>query len=53
MQLRIADLVKIILIKKVNNENADTLVEEKEIDKLIYKVYELTDAEIKKIEQSI
>ena len=53
MQLKIAGLVEIILTKKANNENADTLVEEKEIDKLIYKVYELTDAEIKKIEQSI
>ena len=53
MQTKIECLVKIILQKKSNNECVDTQCEEKEIDKLIYKIYGLTDAEIKIIEQSI
>lgn len=53
MQTRIGSLVKTILQKKSNNECIDTSYEEKEIDKLIYKIYGLTDAEIKIIEQSI
>ena len=53
MQSKIESLVKIILRKKSNNECIDTSYEEKEIDKLIYKIYGLTDAEIKIIEQSI
>ena len=53
MQSKIESLVKIILQKKSNNECIDTSYEEKEIDKLIYKIYGLTDAEIKIIEQSI
>ncbi len=53
LQNKIENLVKIILQKKSNNECIDTSYEEKEIDKLIYKIYGLTDAEIKIIEQSI
>ena len=53
LQSKVECLVKIIIQKKLNNENVDTLYEEKEIDKLIYKIYGLTDAEIKIIEQSI
>ena len=39
--------------KKANNESEDTLYEEKEIDKLIYKIYGLSESEIKIIEESI
>ena len=53
MQSKIESLVKTILQKKSNDECIDTSYEEKEIDKLIYKIYGLTDAEIKIIEQSI
>ena len=53
MQSKIESLVKTILQKKSNDECIDTSYEEKEIDKLIYKIYGLTDAEIKIIEQNI
>ena len=53
MQTKIEGLVKIIIQKKSKDECIDTSYEEKEIDKLIYKIYGLTDAEIQTIEQSI
>ena len=53
LQYEIESLVKIILKKKANNESEDTLYEEKEIDKLIYKIYGLSESEIKIIEESI
>ena len=53
MQSKIESLDKKILQKKSNNECIDTSYEEKEIDKIIYEIYGLTDAEIKIIEQSI
>ena len=53
LQSEIESLVKIILKKKANNESADTSYEEKEIDKLIYKTYGLSESEIKIIEESI
>ena len=53
LQSKIESLVKTILQKKLNDECIYTSYEEKEIDKLIYKIYGLTDAEIKIIEQSI
>ena len=53
LQYEIESLVQIILKKKANNESADTLYEEKEIDKLIYKTYGLSESEIKIIEESI
>jgi hypothetical protein len=42
------DLVDIILAKKENNE--DTSKEEKEIDMMVYKLYDLTEEEIKIVE---
>jgi very-short-patch-repair endonuclease len=42
------DLVDIILEKKENNE--DTSKEEKEIDMMVYKLYDLTEEEIKIVE---
>ena len=56
----ISDETKIILTEKVNqilafkktDTNADTSVLEKEIDRLVYELYGLTEEEIKIIEQS-
>ncbi len=45
----IANNVKKILVKKSNNE--DTTILEKEVDKLVYELYELTDEEIEFIEK--
>ncbi|MEI6091223.1 MAG: Eco57I restriction-modification methylase domain-containing protein [bacterium] len=42
------NLVDKILAKKENNE--DTTAEEQEIDKLVYKLYDLTDEEVKIVE---
>jgi hypothetical protein len=42
------DLVDIILAKKANNE--DTSLEEREIDLMVYKLYDLTEEEIKIVE---
>ena len=53
LQSEVEYWVKLILQKKLDNESADILYEEKEIDKLIYKIYCLTDDEIKIIEQSL
>ena len=47
-ETQITDLVKIILTKKESNE--DTGIEESQIDKLVYKLYKLTDDEIAIVE---
>ena len=47
----IVELVDRILEKKQANPNANTLTLEQEIDKLVYKLYNLTDVEIGVIEQ--
>ena len=52
MQLPIIDLVNKILTAKQYNPLADTSSLEHEIDKLVYDLYELTDDEIKLIEQA-
>ena len=49
-QQPIIDLVDAILAKKKANPQADTSVEESAIDQLVYKLYGLTEEEIKLIE---
>ena len=51
-QQPIIELVDRILEKKRSNPNADTSASEREIDRLVYKLYNLTDEEIAVIEQS-
>ena len=50
-QQPIIELVDRILEKKRSNPNADTSASEREIDRLVYKLYNLTDEEIAVIEQ--
>lgn len=50
-QDRIKKIVEVIIAAKRNNPQADTSVEEKEIDKLVYQLYELSEDEIKLIEK--
>ena len=50
-QKQITEIVNQILVKKRNNSNADTSASEREIDRLVYKLYNLTDEEIGVIEQ--
>ena len=50
-QKPIIDLVDTILTKKKQNPQADTSVEESAIDQLVYKLYELSEDEIKLIEK--
>ena len=50
-QQPIIDLVDTILAKKKQNPQADTSVEESAIDQLVYKLYELSEDEIKLIEK--
>lgn len=52
-QKAIIDLVDIIILRKEQNPNIDTTFEENQVDKLVYQLYELTDAEIKIIEESV
>ena len=51
-QLPIIKLVDSILTIKTNNPQADTTDLEKKIDQLVYKLYGLTKAEIKIVENS-
>ena len=51
-QQPITKLVAAILSQKKENPSADTSALEKQIDKLVYKLYELTEAEIKIIEKT-
>jgi len=49
-QLQIADLVKKIISAKERDPQADTTALEREIDQLVYKLYGLTEEEIKIVE---
>jgi hypothetical protein len=49
---RIKEIVNDILERKRMNSEADTTVLEDEIDKLVYKLYDLTENEIKLIEEA-
>ena len=49
-QKPIIQLVTQILTQKKNNPKADTSILEREIDKLVYELYGLTEEEIKIIE---
>ena len=51
-QQPIIDLVDIILAKKKQDPLADTSLEENAIDELVYQLYDLTDEEIRLIEQA-
>jgi type II restriction/modification system DNA methylase subunit YeeA len=46
----ISDLVKTVMEHKKQNEKADTTALEAQIDQLVYKLYDLTEEEIKIIE---
>ncbi len=50
---KISDLVNEILTTKKQNPAADTSDLESQVDQLIYKAYDLTDDEIKLVEESI
>lgn len=50
---KIIKLVELILILKSNNINADISNIETQIDAIVYRMYDLTDEEIKVIEESI
>lgn len=52
-QLKLIELVDKILALKKENPKTDTKDLENEIDKLVYKLYELTEEEIKVIEESV
>lgn len=45
-QKQITEIVDQILVEKRKNPNADTSESEREIDRLVYKLYNLTDEEI-------
>ena len=51
-QKQIINLVDQILSLKKNNSFADTSILEKEIDRLVYQLYGLTEDKIKYIEES-
>lgn len=50
---KIADLAEEIQHLKQNNIDADTSKQEAEIDRLVYKLYNLTEEEIKIIEENV
>jgi len=50
-QKQITEIVNQILVEKKKNPNADTSASEREIDRLVYKLYNLTDEEIGVIEK--
>lgn len=50
-QKQITEIVDQILVEKRKNPNADTSESEREIDRLVYKLYNLTDEEIGVIER--
>jgi len=52
-QEKIETLVDQILTKKSQDNSADTTDLESKIDALVYKLYELTEEEIKTIEKNI
>ena len=53
IQNSIVNIVDEIIALKKTNPNHDTSSFERQIDAIVYKIYDLTDAEIKIIEQSI
>ena len=53
MEEAIVRIVDNILMQKKDNHQVDTKSLESEIDAMIYKLYELTEEEIKIVEQSI
>ena len=53
LKKQLIDLVNEIIALKKSNLNNDTSSLERQIDAIVYKIYGLTDAEIKIIEQSI
>lgn len=53
IQNSIVKIVDEIIALKKTNPNHDTSSLERQIDVIVYKIYALTDAEIKIIEQSI
>ncbi|MGM9817849.1 MAG: Eco57I restriction-modification methylase domain-containing protein [Paludibacteraceae bacterium] len=53
IESEIVELVKKVIVTKKNNHNTNTVDWEESIDILVYKIYGLTDVEIKIIEQSI
>ena len=50
-QKQITEIVDQILVEKRRNPNADMSASEREIDRLVYKLYNLTDEEIGMIER--
>lgn len=52
-QQPIIKLVDQILLAKQNNPMDDTSMQETEIDKLVYQLYELTAKEIRAVEENI
>jgi hypothetical protein len=53
VQELIVKLVSKILANRKQNPQSDITEIEKQINEIIYRIYDLTDAEIKTIEQSI
>ncbi|MEM4711333.1 MAG: hypothetical protein QXL18_05285, partial [Candidatus Woesearchaeota archaeon] len=49
--MQIEELVNLILLKKKQGKNADTIELEREIDRLVYALYDLTEEEIAIIEK--
>ena len=52
-QKKIVDIVDTILDEKKDNKYADVSTYKKEIDKIVYQLYKLTDEEIQIIEEDI
>mgnify|MGYP003288730064 CR=1 FL=1 len=52
-QQQIIDLVNIILVKKKQDSQSNTSIEENAIDAIVYELYGLTDAEIKIIKECV
>jgi len=50
---QIESLVEQILARKRGNPNADTAELEREIDRLVYQLYDLTPEEIRLVESSL
>ena len=53
IQHKIVQIVQSIIYEKKQNKKADVSVKEEQLNILIYSAFELTDSEIKIIEQSI
>ncbi len=53
LQNKISEIVQSIIYDKKHNKDADIMVKEKQLNALIYSAFELNDAEIKIIEESV